>query len=125
MVAVNSENQRGQPNFQKGPVTSERGQYPTSQPEHMENKASGLNNPRSRGNGGGCFCVAATGKCPRLGRSEEYREYAEACLAMAQTIADEVARAMLVQMVRLWHRSADAPRERNRESWGIGQVLGA
>jgi DNA-binding FadR family transcriptional regulator len=43
-----------------------------------------------------------------MGKSEEYRQFAEACLVMAQTAADEVARAMLIQMARVWHRLADA-----------------
>ena len=55
------------------------------------------------------FCVAAAGSALRyMGRSEEYRQFGEACLEMAQTAADQVARAMLIEMARVWHRLADA-----------------
>ncbi len=43
-----------------------------------------------------------------MGRSEEYRHFAEACLVMAQTVADQVARATLIQMAGVLHRLADA-----------------
>jgi hypothetical protein len=56
---------------------------------------------------------------PLMGKSQEYRQYAEACLVMAQTAADEVARATLIQMARVWHRLADG-----HASGGIGQKLG-
>ncbi len=54
-----------------------------------------------------------------MGRSEEYRQFAEACLVMAQTAADEVARAMLIQMARVWHRLADAHAYETEEEGGL------
>ncbi len=43
-----------------------------------------------------------------MGKSEKYRQFAEACLVMARTVADEVARAYLIEMARVWHRLAEA-----------------
>jgi hypothetical protein len=39
--------------------------------------------------------------------SDRYRQFARECLAMAQTIQDEGARAVLVQMAQAWLRLAE------------------
>ncbi len=54
------------------------------------------------------FALRHRRRLPFMNMRDEYRQYAEACLVMAQTAADEVARATLIQMARVWHRLADA-----------------
>ena len=45
---------------------------------------------------------------PRLvGKSDEYRRHARACLEMASAISDPRARASLLQMAQVWFRLAD------------------
>jgi hypothetical protein len=77
------------------------------------------------GNISGGFAFRWRGATSSMGRSQEYRQYAEACLAMAQTAADEVARAMLIQMARVWHRLADAHANGTDEVAGHRRKLGA
>ncbi len=60
-----------------------------------------------------------------MGRPEKYRQYAEACLAIAQTAADEVARVYLIEMARVWHRLADAHANETEEEGQLEGKLGA
>jgi len=50
-----------------------------------------------------------------MGSSEQYRQFAEARLEMAHRVADEVARAMLIEMARVWHRLADVHANETKE----------
>ena len=44
---------------------------------------------------------------PSMGKSKEYRQFAAACLEMAEFVANEGSRAVLIDMARVWHRLAD------------------
>jgi hypothetical protein len=42
-----------------------------------------------------------------MGRSEEYRRFAQECLEMARTTEDHQTRAVLLQMAQVWFRLAE------------------
>jgi hypothetical protein len=42
-----------------------------------------------------------------MGKSDEYRRYAEECLMLANVLHSPEARSVLLQMARVWFRLAD------------------
>ena len=43
-----------------------------------------------------------------MGKSDEYRRFAQECLEIAETMEDEQSRASMIHMAQVWFRLAEA-----------------
>jgi hypothetical protein len=46
-----------------------------------------------------------------MGKSEQYRRFAESCVTMANTTQDQQTRALFMQMAQVWFRLAEEHKE--------------
>jgi hypothetical protein len=44
-----------------------------------------------------------------MGRSDDYRRFARACLELARTTEDPQTRALMLQMAQIWQRLSQGP----------------
>lgn len=60
------------------------------------------------------IAIGIGGKPCGMGRSEQYRRFAQACMEMARTVETERSRIALIHMADVWLRLAEA-RERSED----------